>query len=232
MSKTYSVKYLGISNGQLGILSKRLPVPRMSRLDSCKNKPLPVIYAAAYRLPRSSPKRIKSLIPKIDVLDESFKDSSVSDMLSPHKPTEPVEIPMDLSKSESEASGPMADPQKYDIWLVNKYSRPRGLKTAKKPKVYRDLVHDNWLEDRFELYKRRSVMTPVPRSGLAGWKISRPRTPATRASSQAGMRRTPVGMGDLEVPVIESNPGVHEEMYLKYLKLKRQMTAEDSKSVS
>jgi hypothetical protein len=185
MSNTYSVKYLGISNGQVGILSKRLPIPRLRAMDTCKNKPLSVVYAAAYRPPKSP--RMSSLKPRIDALEESFKDSTVSEV----RPLE--HLPENLSKSDSEPSGPLADPQKYDVYLVNKYSRPRGLRSVRRPRNSHSSIHGAWLEDRFDLYNRRAIVTPLPRTGMAGWKISRPRTPISRASPQLGMRRsTPV----------------------------------------
>lgn len=203
MSKTYSVKYLGISNGQVGILSKRLPIPRLSRLDSCKNKPLSVIYAAAFRLPNPPKRRIKSLLSKIELLEDSFKDTSIAEVFSPRKHSETEKLPTAGSKCQTDETGSIADLQPCNEYLVNKYSRPRGLKSARKTRAFRFNVNDEWLEDRFVAYNRRSIMTPMPRSGMVGWKISRPRTPTTRASSQAGIRRTPL-CGDFEAQGMES----------------------------
>lgn len=188
MSRSYSVKYLGISNGQVGILSKRLPIPRISRLDSCRNKALSIIYAAADQSRRPPPKRIRSWIPRIQTLEDSIKDSSEAASPPPYRQPEAIE-PSEVSKSESEVI--LIDPQKYDVFLVNQYSRPRSLKTVRKPKTSRS-VNASWLDDRYANYNRNKLRTPVPRAGLVGWKISRARTPTTRSSSQAGLGRTPM----------------------------------------
>lgn len=42
-SKYYSIKYLGVTKGQIGVLSKRTKIPELSPMETCKDVPLSVI---------------------------------------------------------------------------------------------------------------------------------------------------------------------------------------------
>ena len=50
----YSIKYLGVTNDQIGILSKRTRIPKLSPMETCKDVPLAVINGATSILKRDS----------------------------------------------------------------------------------------------------------------------------------------------------------------------------------
>jgi hypothetical protein len=50
----YSIKYLGVTNDQIGILSKRTRIPKLSPMETCKDVPLAVINGAAGVLKKDS----------------------------------------------------------------------------------------------------------------------------------------------------------------------------------
>jgi hypothetical protein len=58
----YSIKYLGITNGKIGILSKRSPIPHMSPLETCKDVPLVYINSSI-----SNSRSSKHLISSVEV---------------------------------------------------------------------------------------------------------------------------------------------------------------------
>jgi hypothetical protein len=56
----YSIKYLGVTNGQIGILSKRTKIPQLSPMETCKDVPLAVINGTVFGLEKEfSVKKMK-----------------------------------------------------------------------------------------------------------------------------------------------------------------------------
>ena len=111
-SPCYSIKYLGITKGQIGILSKRTPIPYLSPLEACKDVPMSLINSSIPNH-RTSSRLINKLI-------------SI--------PTQPIDIKPDTQEVliEKESDDEFPNPEFYDEFVIHTYARPRGLITAKK----------------------------------------------------------------------------------------------------
>lgn len=72
---SYAMQYLGITKGQIGIFTKRLPIPQMSSYETCHNTPLSVIYSTYS--PSTSFRKLSKPKPKVyTTLNLTKKNSS------------------------------------------------------------------------------------------------------------------------------------------------------------
>jgi hypothetical protein len=107
----YSIKYLGVTRGQMGILSKRAPIPYLSPLEACKDVPLTLINASvADRRPASR------IINKLITVPTAAENR--------------VEVVEEPQKTEEEDE--MPNPELYDEYVIHTYARPKALVTVRK----------------------------------------------------------------------------------------------------
>lgn len=172
-SPSYSIKYLGITNGQIGILSKRTPIPQLSPLESCKDVPLPLIYSTSKDM-----RQTNSIINQI--IDS--RPNSKSNTRIDYKPNEINYISPVVHLSKKVESDVVIDeslypnPDAYNKHVIHTYARPRGLVAHQKQFSDADEVIDVetfnskflQLKKRFDLNKQRPVETPVFRTGVTG----------------------------------------------------------------
>jgi hypothetical protein len=145
-SPSYTIKYLGITKGQIGILSKRTPIPCLSHLETCKDVPLSLINSSINNQRTSS-----RLLSRLVTLPEK------SILIKPEVPETFIEKP------EEEEDFP--NPEAYNEFVIHTYARPRALIAVKKENT-RD----------FPQHKYKPVKLPNHRVGISGWKLSRPKT--------------------------------------------------------
>jgi hypothetical protein len=111
----YSIKYLGITKGQIGILSKRSPIPYLSPLEACKDVPLTLINSSLSDRKTSS-RMLNRLInipnPAPLISDISFEKSE--------------------EKQEEEN---FPDPEIYNEKIIHTYARPKAFICIKKSNV-------------------------------------------------------------------------------------------------
>lgn len=108
----YSVKYLGITKGQIGILSKRSPIPQLSPLETCKDVPLTLINSYA------SEKRTNSRLAN-KLINNSNADPLITDFSN------------DKSEDAHEEEN-FPDPENYNEFVVHTYARPKALISVRK----------------------------------------------------------------------------------------------------
>ena len=138
----YTIKYVGVTNGQIGILSTKRPIPRLPFRDVCMQQPLPLIYASESRrqlqIQDSSP--IKLVKRELNYIQTQ-------------------------AKSHAQRKSPEGSrvPQGEDF-VVNRYAFPRGLVAVRRKRSRKSGV----LARRCEL----SLQLPSPRRGLSGWMLS------------------------------------------------------------
>lgn len=108
----YSVKYLGITKGQIGILSKRTPIPQLSPLETCKDVPLTLINSSI-----SHKKSDNRLINKL--INNNKTDALITDFS--------VEKIEDVPEEEN-----FPDPEVYNEYVVHTYARPKALVSIRK----------------------------------------------------------------------------------------------------
>ena len=106
----YSSKYLGVTKGQVGILSKRLLMPCLSAYETCKDVPLSVINSALKRTKLPSG-MIKDLINPLNADSKDAEGQSPSGSSVPESP----------------------HPEDYDDFIIHTYARPNGLTAIRKP---------------------------------------------------------------------------------------------------
>jgi hypothetical protein len=106
----YSSKYLGVTKGQIGILSKRVLMPCLSAYETCKDIPLSVINSALKRT-RLPSGMIKEFIPNLN--GESKEDEG------------------DNVSKDSVTRSPY--PEEVDEFVIHTYARPNGLTSIRKP---------------------------------------------------------------------------------------------------
>lgn len=111
----YSIKYLGVTKGQIGILSKRAPIPYMSPLDTCKDVPLTLINHTG-RYTKASNRILNKILS--EPIQTVFKP-------------DPPEI---LIEKVSEEKFP--SPEAYDEYVIHTYARPKALVTIHKEDSY------------------------------------------------------------------------------------------------
>ena len=107
----YSVKYLGITKGQIGILSKRSPIPHLSPLEFCKDVPLTLINSYA---------------------NEKRNSSRPGNKLGHVSNAEPLVTEFSNDKSEVYEEENFPDPENYNEFVVHTYARPKALVSVRK----------------------------------------------------------------------------------------------------
>jgi len=153
----YAMQYLGITKGQIGIFTKRLPIPQMSAYETCQNTPLPVIYSTYFpsqslrKLPKPKPKTFTSLnltkknsSPEQTVsnftnpADSNIEEQAHQELLDIIKNSIPDQMPDQISdrasKPEKEVDDDWTDldnywpdPSEYDQQVIHTYARPRAI---------------------------------------------------------------------------------------------------------
>lgn len=104
----YTTKYLGVTKGQMGILTRKSLMPCLSSYETCKNVPLSVINSAL-KPDRIASEMIKGIIAQSNQEFKNIDEVSVSkDSDVPH-------------------------PEEYDEFVIHKYARPNGLTALRKP---------------------------------------------------------------------------------------------------
>ena len=210
----YTVQYVGITNGQIGILSTKRPIPQIPYVEACSRSPLPMIFASESR------RRLQSPTPSIKLLKSEL--SYIQDRsrrLSRRRP--PTHSASTLPKQSEE-----------DEYVINRYSFPRGLVATRKRRTKAvelgeeikrksaDLVA---FELRYELDKRKKIPTPRMRRGCSGWMLS-----SSKIEDQPILHKI-VRHRSKDRQVTE--PGsISGDMYLKYLQMKSSPQPPSSKS--
>lgn len=71
----YTIKYVGVTNGQIGILSTKRPIPRLPFSEVCTQQPLPLIYAceSRRRLQMQADSPIKLVKRELDYIQTQAK---------------------------------------------------------------------------------------------------------------------------------------------------------------
>ncbi|OMJ68161.1 hypothetical protein SteCoe_34466 [Stentor coeruleus] len=106
----YSIKYLGITNGQIGILSKRAPIPQLSAMETCKDVPLAIINTSANdsKSSRNFGKLIASSVKKLE--NRPFSKEAFGNYIEDSFP----------------------NPNEYNEFVIHTYARPRGLNAIRR----------------------------------------------------------------------------------------------------
>ena len=102
----YSIKYLGVTKGLIGILSKRSRIPQLSPLETCKNVPLARINSS-----------MSSKKPKIIIQNHELTESAVN---------------IQTFKEEISPSEPLLSPEINEEFVVHTYARPKRLVATQK----------------------------------------------------------------------------------------------------
>ena len=199
----YTVKYIGVTNGQIGILSTKRPIPRLSYLEACPRSPLPMIYASVSRKVLPGPESNENFLKE----ELTFMETHARSRLKP-RPRPP-------------------SPKSEEHYLVHKYSLPRGLVAVHTPSA--DLPLSAALSPqqsgyalRFELEKQKRFPTPRLRRGMSGWMLSSVR-----------LEEQPILQGHVRKRGLERPTGTSEitgEVYLKYLRLKAMQNKSPARS--
>ena len=109
-SPLYSMKYLGITNGQIGILSKRAPIPYISPLEACKDVPFALINSS---------------------LNDRNKSTRLLNRLISN-PEQLVFQPEPAQENIEKIEDDFPDPNLYNEYIIHTYARPRGLMKVNK----------------------------------------------------------------------------------------------------
>ena len=197
----YSIKYLGITKGQIGILSKRSLMPCLSSYQTCKDVPLAVINSSISKPSSRQTQRIirSSVIDNRGsiIITEPIKESEPQEVKKVEK------ISYELIESSVTPENEDPHPEDYNEYVIHTYARPNGLTSVRKP------------------YKERFEPTPVkvskPREGVAGWKLSRPRTAERRPVSSVRVTQKKI---ERKIEREELNEFFNEP-YLKFLHEKK-----------
>ncbi len=113
MGSTYSVKYLGITEGKIGILSRRLPMEKPKREKPDRSMAV-TFQPAQLRLQRLAPMTVSAFAP---ARIEDTKEKVVPPM--PSKPQEPEKGPEPAPEVKAE---PVPEPKEEELQYVNKFS--------------------------------------------------------------------------------------------------------------
>ncbi|OMJ67786.1 hypothetical protein SteCoe_34963 [Stentor coeruleus] len=118
----YSIKYLGVTKGQIGILSKRAPIPFMSPLETCKDVPMTLINSSV-----GEKKSTSRILNKI-------LTQPMQPVFRPDPPEEPIEKELDED---------FPNPEAYDEFVIHTYARPKALVTVHKDDFFNEseLIH-------------------------------------------------------------------------------------------
>ena len=192
ISPCYSIKYLGITKGQIGILSKRAPIPYISPLEACKDVPLAIINSSISDQKTSS-RLLNKLITK--------------PVPMAYKPESPKVQEIEKSITEEIIDDDFPDPEAYDEFVIHTYARPKGLITVKKEEFY-DPPHI-------------PIQIPYHRVGVSGWKLSRPKSTCNERPSKSSRSTRKVPHKSEAKTRRNDMPEYHNEPYLKFLAEKK-----------
>jgi hypothetical protein len=108
----YSIKYLGITKGQIGILSKRTPIPYLSPLEACKDVPLTLINSS--------------------LSDRKISSRMINRLINVPNPA-PLNLDFSVDKPEKKTEEEnFPDPEIYNEKIIHTYARPKALVSVKK----------------------------------------------------------------------------------------------------
>ena len=108
----YSIKYLGITKGQIGILSKRTPIPYLSPLEACKDVPLTLINSS--------------------LSDRKVSSRMINRLINVPNPA-PVNLEFSVDKPEKKTEEEnFPDPEIYNEKIIHTYARPKALVSVKR----------------------------------------------------------------------------------------------------
>lgn len=197
----YSIKYLGITNGEIGILSQRKPIPIKSTVSS-------------QHIPKA--KSLMHLIPDhMEYFDQSFDSQQVEERTR----EEAAGTQDDLEDSLV----PM--PEKYDEFVVTKYIKARPLTPGKRGGDvggYRGVGYQkrqvgeanntalglHYITPNFQPAKRQ-------RRGISGWKLSRPHSSSVLSRPpKPNFPKDSSSSPSLLPAALQSD---HPEAYIQYL---------------
>lgn len=118
----YSIKYLGVTKGQIGILSKRAPIPFMSPLETCKDVPMTLINSSV-----GEKKSASRILNKI-----------LTQPMQPVFRADPPEEPIEKEPDED-----FPNPEAYDEFVIHTYARPKALVTVHREDFFEesDSIH-------------------------------------------------------------------------------------------
>ena len=195
-SSFYSIKYLGVTKGQIGILSKRAPIPHLSPLETCKDVPLSIINSAL------ADRKVSSRLLSKLISGPTYTQ------LRPDSPKEP-----DPKEVSEEIDGDFPDLQTTNEYVIHTYARPKALVTVFK--------EDSEFYDRPHV----PIQIPCHRVGISGWKLSRPKSSAQsrRTISSKAIKNRPATKQETRPKKIDM-PKYHNEPYLKFLADKKKGT--------
>ena len=108
----YSIKYLGITKGQIGILSKLTPIPYLSPLEACKDVPLALINSS--------------------LSDRKISSRMINRLINVPSPA-PIHLEFSVEKPEEKLEEENCpDPEIYNEKIIHTYARPKALACLKK----------------------------------------------------------------------------------------------------
>ena len=202
---SYAIQYLGVTNGQIGIWTKRTTIPQLSPLESCKDVPLPLIYSSVPE--KKSPTFIEKLVKN--------NPTPIQDEYN-------IEEVKDGSQVSTEEEGvAQPNPELYDQYIIHTYARPRCLSSYRKSREQVEYCRLNpefhKVQNRFQLKKSKVVEAPMYRTGVSGWKLTRPRSSMSikkRKSRTAPKQKSSTPLKFHEKESVES---YYNEPYLKFL---------------
>ena len=207
----YTVKYIGVTDGQIGILSTKRPIPKMSYVEACPRTPLPMIYASVSRKLLPTGESNQNLLKE----ELSFIETHARDKIR-----------------ERRGSPKSWGAQEY---AVHRYSIPRGLVAVRKqredsPEKVAECIRNISPEYRdfalrFENEKQKRFPTPRMRRGMSGWMLSGYRLEEQPMLQKMVKRRAQ------EKSRLDSSE-ITGDLYLKYLKLKYSLQQESVKARS
>jgi hypothetical protein len=196
----YSIKYLGITNGEIGILSQRKPIP-------CKSTVI------SQHIPKA-----QSLIHLISDPIESFDQSFDSQQLEERTREEAAGTHDDLEDSLVPA------PERYNEFVVTKYMKARPLTPGKRGVevggkggvAYQKRQVGEGNNTALGLHYITPDFQPARRQrrGVSGWKLSRPHSSAVLSRPSKPFFPKDSSSPSLLPAALQSD---HPEAYIQYL---------------
>ena len=116
-SPFYSIKYLGVTKGSIGILSRRAPIPQLSPLETCKDVPLVVINSSLSE-------------------NKSMKKFGSGTSYSPGK-----WLTRTYERFDNEIREHSTNKEVNEDYVIHTYARPRGLTS-----LHKNVLKDNSLD--------------------------------------------------------------------------------------
>lgn len=191
----YSVKYLGITNGEIGILSQRKPIP----CKSFYSRPLPKAQSLLHLLPNP-----------VDSLHQSY-DSPLEELTR----EEAAGTQDDLEDSLRPA------PERYNEFVVTKYLKARPLTPGKRGSEkggmgYQRRRVEEGNNSALGLHYITPEFQPARRQrrGISGWKLSRPHSSVALARPAQSFFPKDASSTSFLPAASQSD---HPEAYIQYL---------------